>query len=79
MRKKTVSKGGTEAPIKGDLSNTMVSVKRICENSIEETDKLGGKVVEVIRFTPSADGKTMTVSMENKVRGGTRQFVCHKQ
>jgi hypothetical protein len=70
---------GTETPIKGDLSNTMVSVKRIGENSIEETDKLGGKVVDVIRFTPSADGKTMTVSMENKVKGGIRQFVYHKQ
>jgi hypothetical protein len=53
---------GTETPFKGDLSNTMVSVKRIGENSIEETDKRGGKVVEVTRFTLSADGKTMTVS-----------------
>ena len=70
---------GTETPVKGDLSNTMVSVKRIGENTIEETDKHDGKVIEVIRFTPSADGKTMTVSMEDKVKGGTRQIVCHKQ
>lgn len=70
---------GTETPFKGDLSNTMVSVKRIGENTIEETDKLGGKVVEVIRFAVSADGKTMTVSLEDKVKGGTRQLVCHKQ
>lgn len=62
----TAKLDGTETPVKGDLSNTMVSVKRIGENSIEETDKHGGKVVEVIRFTPSADGKTMTVSMEDK-------------
>lgn len=75
----TAKLDGTETPVKGDLGNTMVSVKRIGENSIEETDKRGGKVVEVIRFTPSADGKTMTVSMEDKVKGGTRQFVCHKQ
>jgi len=70
---------GTETPIKGDLSNTMASVKRIGENTIEETDKHDGKVVEVTRFTPSADGKTMTVTMENKVRGTTRQLVAHKQ
>jgi len=70
---------GTETPVKGDLSNTMVSVKRIGENTIEETDKHDGKVVEVTRFTPSADGKTMTASMENKVKGTTRQLVCHKQ
>jgi hypothetical protein len=70
---------GTETPFKGDLSNTMVSVKRIGENTIEETDKHDGKVVEVTRFTPSADGETMTVSMENKVKETTRQFVLHKQ
>jgi hypothetical protein len=70
---------GTETPFKGDLSNTMVSVKRIGENTIEETDKHDGKVVEVKRFTLSADGKTMTVSMENKVKGTIRQFVAHKQ
>jgi hypothetical protein len=29
---------GTEAPIAGDLSHTMVSVKRIDENTVEETD-----------------------------------------
>jgi hypothetical protein len=70
---------GTETPIKGDLSQTMVSVKRIGENTIEETDKRDGKVVEVIRFTPSADGKTMTISMEDKLKGGVRQFVAHRQ
>jgi hypothetical protein len=70
---------GTATPIKGDLTKTMVSLKRIGENTIEETDKREGKVVEVIRFTPSADGKTMTVSMENNVKGTTRQYVLHKQ
>ena len=57
----------------------MVSVKRIGANTIEETDRHDGKALEVIRFTPSADGKTMTITMENKARGGTRQFVAHKQ
>jgi len=70
---------GTETPFKGSLSNTMVSVKRIGENTIVESDKQDGKVVEVTRFTLSTDGETMTVSMEDKVKGGTRQFVCHKQ
>ena len=70
---------GTETPTKGDLSNTMVSVRRMDENTVEETDKHDGKVVGVTRFTPSADGKTMTVSMENRVKGTTQQFVLHKQ
>ena len=70
---------GTETPITGDLSNTMVSVKRIDETAVEETDKRDGKIVEVTRFAVSADGKTMTVSMKNKVTATTRQFVAHKQ
>jgi hypothetical protein len=70
---------GTETPIKGDLSNTLVSLRRIDEHTIEETDKRGGKIVEVTRFTVSADAKTMTVSMTDKANGTTRQFVCHKR
>ena len=70
---------GTETPIRGDLSNTVVSVKRMDEHTIEETDKRDGKIVEITRFTVSADGKTMTVSMGDKSKGTTRQFVCHKE
>jgi hypothetical protein len=54
----TAKLDGTETPFKGDLSGTMFSVKRIDENTIEETDKRDGKIVEVTRFTCSADGKT---------------------
>ncbi len=75
----TAKLDGTETPFKGDLSNTMVSVKRIGENTIEETDKRGGETKEIERFTISSDGRTMTVSMENKVKETTRQFVLHKQ
>jgi hypothetical protein len=75
----TAKLDGTETPFKGDLSGTKVSVKRIDENTVEETDKRGGKIVEVTRFAVSADGKTMTVSMENKVNETIRQFVAHKQ
>ena len=72
---------GTVTPYKGDPSNTMVSVKPIDEHTIEETDKREGKIVEVTCFTVSADGKTMTVSMENKVNGITRNHpaVCRAQ
>lgn len=75
----TAKLDGTETPFRGDLSNTLVSVRRIDEHTIEETDKRGGKIVEVTRFTVSADAKTMTVSMADKANGTTRQFVSHKQ
>jgi hypothetical protein len=70
---------GTPTPIKGDLTNSMVSLKRIGENTIEETEKDGGKVVKVTRFTLSADGKTMTISIESKAKGSVRQFIAHRQ
>lgn len=70
---------GTPTPITGDLTNAMVSLKRIGENTIEETEKHAGKVVKVTRFTLSTDGKTMTISIESKVNGSVRQFVAHKQ
>ena len=70
---------GTPTPIKGDLTNAMVSLKRIGENTIEEIEKHDGKVVKVTRFTLSADGKTVTISMENKAKGSVRQFIAHKQ
>lgn len=75
----TAKLDGTETLFKGDLSNTMVSVRRIDEHTIEETDKRDGKIVEVTRFTVSRDAKTMIVSMADKANGTTRQFVCHRQ
>jgi hypothetical protein len=75
----TAKLDGTEAPFKGDLSNTTVSVTRIDERTIEETDKREGKVVEVIRFTVSSDGKAMTVSMKDIAKSTTREFVSRKE
>jgi hypothetical protein len=70
---------GTETPIKGDLSNTMVSVRRIGVNTIQETDKHNGKIVEVVCFTVWADRKTISVSMENRMKRATTRFVLRKQ
>jgi hypothetical protein len=70
---------GTPTPITGDLTNAMVSLKRIGENTIEETEKHEGKAVKVTRFTLSADGRTLTISIESKAKGSVRQLVAHKQ
>jgi len=75
----TAKLDGTETPFKGDLSNTMVSVRLIDDHTIEETDKREGRVVEITRFTLSSDGKTMTVSMKDNSKGTTREFVSHKE
>jgi hypothetical protein len=75
----TASLGGPEVPLKGDVSNTTVSVRRIDQNTIEETDTRAGKVVSVTRFTVSPDGKTLNVAISDKLQGSSIQFVAAKQ
>ncbi len=51
---------GKDYPMQGDPGNTMISLKKVNANTIEETDKRNGKVVNTGRWTLSADGKKMT-------------------
>ena len=48
--------GGPDVPIKGDNAGTTASVKKTGDNSFEETDKRGGKVVGVFDFSVDANG-----------------------
>jgi hypothetical protein len=75
----TAKLDGTDAPFKGDPGVTSVSVKRVDKNTIVETDKRDGKVISVWRNTVSADGKTMTLNVDDKLRGTTYQFTAAKQ
>jgi hypothetical protein len=62
-----------------DPGKTWVSLKRISDNTIEETDSRDGQVVDIYRMTVSADGKFMTV-VDNDVREGTTsQYTMRKQ
>lgn len=70
---------GTEAPYKGDPGTTSVSVKSIGKSVLEETDKREGKVMAVSRSTVSANGKTMTIAISDKLHGTTMQFTADKQ
>ena len=70
---------GTDAPYKGDPGTTSVSVKTLAKNVLEETDKRNGKVISVSHNTVSANGKTMSISVEDKLHGTTMQFVAEKQ
>lgn len=60
--------GGGDVPIKGDNAGTTVSVKKTGENSFEEINKRGGKVVGVFKFSVDADGVGHGV-YENKEDG----------
>jgi len=70
---------GKDYPIQGDPGHTMVSLKRIGDNTIEETDKRNGKIVGVYRMTVSADGKSIHAEYNDKERGTTTTFTMEKQ
>jgi hypothetical protein len=69
---------GKDYPIKGATGYT-VSLTKMNDRSIDETDKRDGKAVTVNHMTVSADGKTLTIKSENKVQGTTATYTATKQ
>jgi hypothetical protein len=69
---------GKDVPMQGDPGQTMVSVQMIGPRDIEETDKRGGKVVDIIDVNISANGKTMTSTDHDMVHQRTDAFVFDK-
>jgi len=70
---------GKDSPINGDPGHTMVSLKRIGKDTIEEIDKRDGKVGSVYRITVSADGKTINAEYQDKEHDTTMTFTMEKQ
>jgi hypothetical protein len=70
---------GKEYPIQGDPGKTMVSLKRVGDATIEETDKREGKVVGISRMTVSKDGKFIEVEYTDKQHGTKTTFTMEKQ
>jgi hypothetical protein len=70
---------GKDYPIKGDRAGSMVSLKKVNDKSIDQTVKRDGKIVEIDHMTVSADGKTLTIKVEDKERGVTYTFIAIKQ
>jgi len=62
-----------------DPGKTWVSLKRISNDTIEETDSRDGKVTDVYRMTVSADGKTMSVVDDDQAHGTTIKYRMLKQ
>lgn len=70
---------GKDYPIQGDPGHTLVSLKRIGDDTIEETDKRDGKVVGIYRMTVSKDGKSIQAEYDDKQRGTKTTFTMEKQ
>lgn len=69
---------GKEYPFRGDPGVTSVSVKKIDETTIEETDRRKDKVIAVSRMTVDPDGKTMKIRVEDKLRNATISWTANK-
>jgi hypothetical protein len=70
---------GTETPYIGDPGTTSVSVRKLSDNTIEETDRRGGAVVTVIRWSIDSDGRTLHVRFDDRLRGVTTNMVGYRQ
>jgi hypothetical protein len=70
---------GKDYPMQGDIGNTVVSLKKIDANTIEETDKQEGKVVSVMRMSVAPDGKSIKAVVRDTRRKTTTTFIMEKQ
>jgi len=75
----TAQVDGKDYPVKGSYAYNSVSLKRVNDHTIEETDKRDGKVVFVLKMTVAADGKKMTTVSTNKQTDRTATYVADKQ
>jgi len=70
---------GKDYPFKGNRGVDEISLRKFDVNTIEETAKRGGKVVDVSRLTVSPDGRSMTIVDNDKVQGATSKITAMKQ
>ncbi len=70
---------GTDSPFSGDPGQTSVSMKKVDDHTIDETDKRNGKVIGSARLTASADGKTIHVAWKDMLHGTDGSFNYIKQ
>jgi len=75
----TAKVDGKDYPYKGDPGTTSVSLKKINDRTLEETDKRDGKVINVSRITVSADGKTLAVVSDDKLHHQVWKATAEKQ
>jgi len=70
---------GKDYLIKGDPSVTTVLLTKVSDRFFDQTDKRDGKIVDVIHWTVSADGKTITEKLENRETGRITTYIRTKQ
>ena len=70
---------GNFYPVEDDPAYTMVMLRLLSPNTVEQTNKRDGKVVGVLRLTVAPDGKTIHATYENKENDTTTRSEMRKQ
>jgi hypothetical protein len=70
---------GKDYPVEDDPAHTMVSVRLINPNTVEQTNKRNGKIVSVLRLTVAPDGETIHAAYEDKEANTTTSSEMRKQ
>jgi hypothetical protein len=70
---------GKEYPVAGDPGKTTVSLKKIDDATVEETDHRRGRIVDEIRLALAKDGNTITVIDKDIAHGQTVTYTLEKQ
>jgi hypothetical protein len=69
---------GKDYLLEDDPAHTMVSVKLLSPNAVEQTSKRDGKVVGVLHLTVAPDGKTIHVIFENRETNTATSYEMRK-
>jgi hypothetical protein len=70
---------GNDYPVNGAYDYNTISLKRMDTNTIEETDKRDGIIVDISRMTISPDGKKMTIVDTNTLTDRTSTYIAERQ
>jgi len=70
---------GNQYPVAGDPGHTTVTVRKIDEHTVEETDRREGQVTDEIRMAAAADGRTMVITDQDMQHGQTTTMMLEKQ
>jgi hypothetical protein len=70
---------GNKYPVQNDPGNTVVTVKRLNDTTVEETDYRQGKVTDEIRLAAAKDGKSIEVTDNDVIHHQITTFTLDKQ
>jgi hypothetical protein len=70
---------GKQYEMEDDPGHTMVSVKLINPNTVEQTNVRDGKIVFIVTLEVTPDGKTIHATSKSKEDGSVKTWTLHKQ